>query len=109
MIEQYTLYTLLSERLLVELRTYWKIECPRPWMFPGSKANRPMSSGTAQKIYHQARRRVGIEQGSGIHTLRHSFATHLFDADEHAAGIPLSNPLPYMHPSSLLTLRYSGS
>ena len=73
-------YTLLSERLLVELRAYWKIECPRPWMFPGSKANRPMSSGTAQKIYNQARRHVGIEQGSGIHTLRHSFATHLFDA-----------------------------
>jgi integrase len=73
-------YTLLSERLLAELRAYWKIERPRPWMFPGSQGPRPMASRTAQRIYHQARRRVGIEQGSGIHTLRHSFATHLFDA-----------------------------
>ena len=30
-------YSLLSERLLVELRAYWRIECPRPWLFPGSK------------------------------------------------------------------------
>jgi site-specific recombinase XerD len=73
-------YTLLSERLLVELRAYWKIERPHPWMFPGSTGSRPLPSGTAQRIYNQARRHAGIEQGSGIHTLRHSFATHLFDA-----------------------------
>ena len=47
-------YTLLSERLLAELRAYWKIECPRPWLFPDAKGKRPMSSGTAQKIYNQA-------------------------------------------------------
>ena len=73
-------YTLLSERLLAELRAYWKIECPRPWLFPDAKGKRPMSSGTAQKIYNRASRRAGIEQGGGIHTLRHCFATHLLDA-----------------------------
>jgi integrase/recombinase XerD len=73
-------YTLLSERLLAELRAYWKIECPRPWLFPDAKGKRPMSSGTAQKIYNRASRRAGIEQGRGIHTLRHCFATHLLDA-----------------------------
>ena len=73
-------YSLLSERLLVELRAYWQIDCPTPWLFPGFKAHQPMSSGTAQKVYNQARARAGIEQGSGFHTLRHSFATHLFDA-----------------------------
>jgi site-specific recombinase XerD len=35
-------YSLLSERLLVELRAYWKIERPRPWLFPGSKTHHPM-------------------------------------------------------------------
>lgn len=64
-------YSLLSERLLHELRAYWKIECPRPWLVPGSKAKQPMPSGTAQKSYNQARKRAGIEQGSGIHPLRH--------------------------------------
>jgi integrase/recombinase XerD len=86
-------YSLLSERLRVELRAYWKIECPRPWLFPGSKAHQPMPSGTAQKIYNQARGRAGIEQGSGIHTLRHSFATHLFDAgvDPHTLQLLLGH------------------
>jgi len=95
-------YTLLSERLLVELRAYWKIESPHPWLFPGSKANRPMPSGTAQKVYNQARARVGIEQGSGIHTLRHSFATHLFDAgvDPHTIQLLLG------HRSIKTTLKY---
>jgi hypothetical protein len=75
-------YSLLSERLLVELHAYWKMERPRPWLFPCSKANPPMPSGTAQKVYNQARARAGIESGqnSGFHTLRHAFATHLFDA-----------------------------
>jgi site-specific recombinase XerD len=95
-------YSLLSERLLVELRAYWKIECPRPWLFPGSKAHQPMPSGTAQKIYNQARGRAGIEQGSGIHTLRHSFATHLFDAgvDPHTLQLLLG------HRSIKTTLKY---
>lgn len=95
-------YSLLSERLLVELRAYWKIDCPKPWLFPGSKANQPMPSGTAQKIYNQARGRAGIEQGSGFHTLRHSFATHLFDAgvDPHTIQLLLG------HRSIKTTLKY---
>ena len=95
-------YSLLSERLLVELRAYWNIECPRPWLFPGSKANQHMPSGTAQKIYNQARGRAGIKQGSGIHTLRHSFATHLFDAgvDPHTIQLLLG------HRSIKTTLKY---
>jgi site-specific recombinase XerD len=97
-------YSLLSERLLVELRTYWKIGCPRPWLFPGSKAHQPMPSGTAQKVYNQARARAGIEpgQGSGFHTLRHSFATHLFDAgvDPHTIQLLLG------HRSIKTTLKY---
>jgi site-specific recombinase XerD len=95
-------YSLLSDRLLVELRAYWKIECPRPWLFPGSKAHQPMPSGTAQKIYNQARGRAGIELGSGFHTLRHSFATHLFDAgvDPHTIQLLLG------HRSIKTTLKY---
>ena len=95
-------YSLLSERLLVKLRTYWQIERPRPWLFPGSKANQPMPSGTAQKVYNQARSRAGIEPGSGFHTLRHSFATHLFDAgvDPHTIQLLLG------HRSIKTTLKY---
>lgn len=95
-------YSLLSERLLAALRAYWQRQRPRPWLFPGSTANKPMPSGTAQKIYNQARRRAGIAQGSGFHTLRHSFASHLFDAgvDPHTIQLLLG------HRSIKTTLRY---
>lgn len=73
-------YTLLSSRLLQELRAYWRLERPSPWLFPGHAPKPPMPSGTAGKIYDRARRRAGITHGSGIHTLRHCFATHLLDA-----------------------------
>jgi site-specific recombinase XerD len=73
-------YTLLSTRLLTELRAYWKLYRPAPWLFPGLDPHRPMPSGTAQKIYYHAKRTAGITHGHGIHTLRHSFATHLLEA-----------------------------
>jgi integrase/recombinase XerD len=73
-------YPLLSTRLLLELRAYWRLERPSPWLFPGHAPQHPMPSGTAGKIYDRARRRAGIAHGSGIHTLRHCFATHLLDA-----------------------------
>lgn len=36
-----------------------------------------MDPTTTQKIYYAAKRRAGITKAGGIHTLRHSFATHL--------------------------------
>ncbi|MCP3978411.1 MAG: tyrosine-type recombinase/integrase, partial [bacterium] len=47
--------TLLSPRLLTELRTYWKLQRPRPWLFPGSDSSRPLTITTAQRAYRQAR------------------------------------------------------
>jgi site-specific recombinase XerD len=73
-------YTLLSTRLLEELRAYWRLERPTPWLFPGHDPKHPMPSGTAGTIYERARQRAGITHGRGIHTLRHCFATHLLDA-----------------------------
>jgi site-specific recombinase XerD len=72
--------TLLSTRLLTELRAYWKLYRPAPWLFTGLDPQRPMPSGTAQKIYYHAKRTAGITHGHGIHTLRHCFATHLLEA-----------------------------
>lgn len=73
-------YTLLSPRLLDQLRSYWRTCRPRPWLFLGRDGRGPLPVGTAQKIYYAAKRRAGIERGHGIHTLRHSFATHLMEA-----------------------------
>jgi integrase/recombinase XerD len=73
-------YTLLSPQLLHQLRHYWKEYRPGEWLFPNHKRNGPMLRGTAQHIFYALKRRAGLQRGHGIHTLRHSFATHLLEA-----------------------------
>jgi integrase/recombinase XerD len=74
-------YTLLSPRLLEELRCYWKWCQPREWLFPASRdPKQPMLDATAQRIFYHASERAGLPDKGGIHSLRHSFATHLLEA-----------------------------
>jgi integrase/recombinase XerD len=74
-------YTLLSPRLLSELRSYWKVCRPTLWLFPASQApQQPMPDDTGARIFGHAVRRAGLPRKGGIHSLRHSFATHLLEA-----------------------------
>jgi site-specific recombinase XerD len=74
-------YTLLSPRLLQELRIYWRMFQPGQWLFPSSRdAHQPMPGNTGQKIFEQAVERAGLPEKGGIHSLRHSFATHLLES-----------------------------
>ena len=74
-------YTLLSPRLLRELRRYWVGERPKEWLFSATRdVNQPINTSTAQKIFYAAKRRAGIGKDCGIHGLRHAFATHLLEA-----------------------------
>ncbi len=73
--------TLLSPRLLEELRTYWRAFRPGPWLFPSPRdPQKPMPDGTAQKLFWKAVARAGLPRKGGIHSLRHSFATHLLES-----------------------------
>ena len=73
-------YTLLSPRLLAELTTYMKSFRPVLWLFPTSDDQQlPISSGVGQKIFYRAVKRAGLQRRGGIHSLRHSFATHLLE------------------------------
>lgn len=77
-------YTLLSPRLLEELRAYWRTYRPQPWLFVGKDGCSPLPVATALGAFSRAKRRAGVRHGRGIHALRHSFGTHLMEA-----GVPL--------------------
>lgn len=94
-------YTLLSKRLLEQLRNYWKIKRPDLWLFPG-RSNRQMTREMAYQIYVKATKKAGIKRKGGIHTLRHCFATHLLEAGEDLRTIQLLMG----HSSIRSTVRY---
>ena len=73
-------YTLLSPRLLEELRAYWRGARPQPWLFPSQRGSRPVSISCAQRVYERAKREAGVRKRGGLHALRHAFATHLLEA-----------------------------
>lgn len=75
-------YTVLYDWVLEELHAYWREYRPREWLFPGRYPGRHLAISSAQQIYYHARDAAGITRGRGIHTLRHSFASHLLEAGE---------------------------
>lgn len=100
-------YSLLSEKLLKELRDYYKTCRPKTYLFPSSyKGKDVLSYETVRSIYENARKKAGVKKGPGLHTLRHSFATHLLEADQDIRKIQvlmghtrLSTTMIYLHVS----------
>jgi integrase/recombinase XerD len=70
----------LASRLLEELRAYWRMYRPHAWLFPGHKADQPMSGGNVQRRFGLALKQASLSKRCSMHTLRHSYATHLLEA-----------------------------
>jgi site-specific recombinase XerD len=82
-------YVMLSPALLTLLRTYWKAERPRHWLFPGTLPGLPITSDAVQLACQQARHRAGLKKLITPHSLRHTFATHLLEAGTDVRTIQL--------------------
>jgi integrase/recombinase XerD len=72
-------YVMLSEQLLGILRDYWKRTKPTHWLFPGPDPMQPVTTRSLQRIFHAAAEAAGLDKNVTVHTLRHSFATHLLE------------------------------
>jgi integrase/recombinase XerD len=74
-------YVMLPARLLVMLRAYWKEARPKHhWLFPRPDGTGPLDTALLHRACRAANAASGLGKRVTIHTLRHSFATHLMEA-----------------------------
>ncbi len=70
---------MLSVQLLGILRIYWRLARPTHWLFPGRDRSRPIDVQVLYSACRSAATAAGLGKRVTVHTLRHSFATHLLE------------------------------
>jgi len=72
-------YVMLSAQLLLVLRAYWQAVRPKHWLFLGRNGKQPLAASTLHVACRNARQTAKIGKAVSVHTLRHSFASHLLE------------------------------
>ncbi len=93
---------ILSEKLLIQLRKYFKSYRPKEWLFE-SETGKQYGYRSLQMVFSRAKKKAGVKTSGGIHSMRHSFATHLL---ENGTDIRLIQEL-LGHNSIKTTIRYT--
>jgi integrase/recombinase XerD len=82
-------YVMLSPKLLLTLRDYWRATRPKNWLFPGDIPGRPITSGAVEDACQTARQHSGIQKPITPHSMRHAFAVHLLESGTDVRTIQL--------------------
>jgi integrase/recombinase XerD len=69
----------IPEKLIAELREYYKKECPKKYLFEGQIPGEPYGERSIQEVFKCAVRKAGVNMNATLHWLRHSYATHLLE------------------------------
>lgn len=72
-------YVMLSPKLLEILRNWWRLEKPKPWLFPSTIPGRHITRFAVEDACQEARRASGISKPISPHSMRHAFAVHLLE------------------------------
>src|SRR5262249_61611002 len=72
-------YTALPKQLLAIPPDYWHRTRPPHWLFPGRNPSRPVTKRALQLACRRAAAAAGLSKSVTVHTLGHSFATHLLE------------------------------
>lgn len=104
-------YAILSQKSLDILREYWKVYKPQNWLFEGRVKGTQYSHRSVQDAFNTAVERAGIKKDVSLHTLRHSFATHmlednvnLFHIKELLGHSDISTTTIYLHMANMKNL-----
>jgi site-specific recombinase XerD len=72
-------FAMLSPELLDLLREWWRVTRSRGWLFPGQQLVQPITPRQLNRACHAAADAAKLDKRVSMHTLRHSFATHLLE------------------------------